>query len=291
MKNFLLLCFITLAQCFTPIFAKLSVAEISPISFGFIRFGAASILFYITLKSRKQNLKFDRKDLPLLALLGLLCIPLNQFFFLTGIKLSYASHSGIIYSLNPVFAYLIAVTRKNEKFYFVKLVSILLTVIGIFFVFYHGLQESSNNVVSGDILLIIAVFTFSMYLSLGKEVIEKYGALKVTTFVFLIGSVFYIPLFIYDLPNFTLSALTYKGVIGYIYLTIIVAYLAYFFWYYALKTIPVSKLTTLSNISPVLTVFFSIVFLSEKISVYFMIGGAITIIGVLIMRKVSIELA
>jgi drug/metabolite transporter (DMT)-like permease len=38
-------------------------------------------------------------------------------------------------------------------------------------------------------------------------------------------------------------------------------------------------------------VFFSIIFLSEKISVYFMLGGAITIIGVLIMHKVSIELA
>jgi drug/metabolite transporter (DMT)-like permease len=290
MKNILLLCFITLAQCFTPIFAKLSVAEISPISFGFIRFGVAALLFYVTLKVRKQNLKFEKKDYPLLLLLGLLCIPLNQFFFLTGIKLSYASHSGIIYSLNPVFAYMIAVSRKNEKFYFIKLVAILLTVIGIYFVFYEGFRKS-GSAATGDILLIIAVFTFSMYLSLGKGVIEKYGALKVTSFVFLAGSVFYIPLFLYDVHNFTLSGVTYKGIIGYLYLTIIVAYLAYFVWYYVLRTIAVSKVTTLSNISPLLTVFFSVIFLSEKISIFFIIGGVITIIGVLIMHKVSIELA
>lgn len=291
MKNFLLLCFITLAQCFTPIFAKLSVAEVSPISFGFLRFGAAAVLFYITLKVNKQSFKFEKKDYPLLILLGLLCIPINQFFFLTGVKLSYASHSGIIYSLNPVFAYLIAVTRKNEKFFFIKLFAILLTVIGIFFVFYQSFKDSSTNAVHGDILLIIAVLSFSMYLSLGKEMIEKYGALRVTTYVFLMGSLFYIPLFIFDLHNFTLSALTYKGIIGYLYLTIVVAYFAYFAWYYALRTIAVSKLTTLSNLSPLLTVFFSIIFLSEKISVYFMLGGAITILGVLIMHKVSIELA
>src|SRR5437870_3722716 len=104
MKNYLLLGFIILAACLTPIFAKITVAEISPLSLGFFRFGTAAVLFYITLKIRKLNLKFEKKDYPRLFLLSLLCIPLNQFFFLTGIKLTYASHSGIIYSLNPVYA-------------------------------------------------------------------------------------------------------------------------------------------------------------------------------------------
>src|SRR5437660_519298 len=100
MKNYLLLGFITLAAAFTPVFGKISVSEISPLSLGFIRFGSAALLFYITLLFRKQNLIFDKKDYPLLLLLAALCIPLNQFFFLTGIKMSYASHSGVLYSLN-----------------------------------------------------------------------------------------------------------------------------------------------------------------------------------------------
>jgi drug/metabolite transporter (DMT)-like permease len=291
MKNFLLVCFIILATCFTPIFAKLSVAELSPISFGFFRFGAAAVLFYITLTVRKQSLSFEKKDYPMLFLLGLLCIPINQFFFLTGIKQTYASHSGIIYSLNPIFAYLIAVGRKHEKFYLIKLFAILLTVLGIILIFYENFKTSSTGAVQGDVLLIFAVLSFSMYLSLGKEMIDKYGALRVTTFVFLAGSVMYIPLLIYDVHNFTLVNLTYKGIIGYLFLTIIVAYFAYFVWYYALKTIAVSKLTTLSNLSPLLTVFFSVIFLSESISTYFLIGGSITILGVFIMHKVSIDLA
>ena len=62
MKNVMLLVFITLAATFTPIFAKLTVAEISPLSLGFFRFGLAAILFYITLKIRKLDLKFEKKD-------------------------------------------------------------------------------------------------------------------------------------------------------------------------------------------------------------------------------------
>jgi len=292
MKNFLLLVFITLAACFTPIFAKVSVAEISPISLGFIRFGAAALLFLITLLIMKGNLHFEKSEYPKLILLAFLCIPVNQFFFLTGIQHSYASHSGVIYSLNPVFAYLIAISRKYEKFYFSKLIAIILTIVGVFFVFYDGLVSTKANpeVVGGDTLLLFAVLSFSLYLALGKELIEKYGALKVSTFVFLAGSVLYIPLFIYDYHNLDFSKLTVSGITGYLYLTIIMAYLAYFAWYYVLKTIAISRITTMSNLSPLLTVFFSVIFLGEKPSAFLIIGGIIAIIGVIIMHKVSLEL-
>jgi drug/metabolite transporter (DMT)-like permease len=70
-----------------------------------------------------------------------------------------------------------------------------------------------------------------------------------------------------------------------------VAYLAYFVWYYALRSIAVSKLTTLSNISPLLTVLFSIIFLGEHISLFFIIGSVITLLGVFIMHRVSIDIS
>lgn len=293
MKNYILLAFIILAGALTPIFGKLTVSEVSPISLGFLRFGTAAVLFYITLRIRKQNLKFEKSDYFKLVLMGVLSIPLNQFFFLTGVKLSYASHSGIIYSLNPVFAYLIAVSRKTEKFYTSKMIAILLTIIGIFFVFYEGIRKSSagDNVLKGDILLVFAVFTFASYLALGKELIAKYGPLKTVTAVFITGCTAYIPLFIYDVPNLTLEHLTYKGIIGFIFLSIIVAYLAYFLWYYVLKSIQVSKVTTFTNLSPLLTVFFSVIFLSESISLYLILGGIITLAGVFLMHRVSLELS
>jgi drug/metabolite transporter (DMT)-like permease len=293
MKNVMLLVFLTLAAAFTPIFAKITVAEISPLSLGFFRFGFAAILFYITLKIRKQSLRFDKEDYPRLILLSLLCIPLNQFFFLTGIKLSFASHSGIIYSLNPVYAYVIAVLMKYEKFSYSKLFSIAMTVIGIFFIFYESFTGTSidGDVLRGDVLLLFAVLTFSAYLTLGKNMIAKYGALKVSSFVFILGSIFYIPLFIYDLPNLSFDKLTPWGIAGFFYLSVIVAYLAYFVWYYALRRIAISKLTTLSNVSPLLTVLFSIIFLSETISLYFVTGSIITLLGVFIMHRVSIDLS
>lgn len=293
MKNYLLLAFLILASAFTPIFGKLTVEEISPVSLGFLRFSVACVLFLITLAYRKQNLKFEKSEYAKLVIMGVLSIPVNQFFFLNGVNLSYASHSGIIYSLNPVFAYLIAVTRKTEKFYISKMIAILLTIFGIFIVFYesiHGNKEGSS-VLKGDFMLVFAVFTFSVYLALGKGLVQKYGAIKTAAAVFTIGAIAYIPLFIYDLPNLTSANLTYKGITGYIFLTFIVAYLAYFVWYYVLKSLEVSKITTFSNLSPLITVFFSVIFLGESISLYLLIGGIITVAGVFIMHRVSLEIS
>jgi drug/metabolite transporter (DMT)-like permease len=291
MKNNILLLFLILAAAFTPIFAKLGVEEISPISLGFFRFSIAAVLFYITLKVRKVKLRFEREDYFKLVLLGIMSITLNQFFFLTGVKMSFASHSGIIYSLNPVFAYLTSVVRKTERFYYSKMLAILLTIAGIFFVFYESFIQTSAslNVLGGDILLVMAVLTFSTYVSFGKEFIAKYGALKVITAVFISGVIFYIPLFIYDIPNLTLENLTYKGIISFFYLSVVVAYFAYFTWFQVLKTTAVSKITTLSNLSPLITVIFSVIFLSETISIYLALGGIITILGVFIMHRVSLE--
>lgn len=291
MKNILLLGFLVLVACLTPIFAKITVSEISPLSLGFFRFGAAAVLFYITARFYKINLKFEKRDYPRLFFLAMLCIPLNQYFFLTGIKSSYASHSGVIYSLNPVYSYLLAIAIRSEKFEVKKISSIFLTVAGIALVFYEGIANTtmSRNVLGGDFLLLFAVLTFSMYLTFGKKLIDKYGALKVSAFAFIWGTVFNIPALIYDLPNFTLDFLTYKGTLGYIFL-VMVSYLGYFAWYYALKSNEVSKLTTLNNIAPVITVLLSVMFLGEPVSFYFIIGGIITLIGVFLMHRATVEI-
>src|SRR4030095_15157356 len=196
---------------------------ISPLSLGFFRFGTASVLFFITAKAYKVKLKFEKADYPRLFLLAILVIPLNQFFFLTGIKSSYASHSGIIYSLNPVYSYILAISIRSEKFQYNKLLSIFLTVAGIGLVLYEGISKTTmdQNVLGGDFLLLFAVLTFSMYLTFGKKLIDKYGALRVSTFVFIWGTIFNIPFLVYDLSNFTLQHLTYKGITGFIFLVLV----------------------------------------------------------------------
>ena len=94
------------------------------------------------------------------------------------------------------------------------------------------------------------------------------------------GIIMYIPIFLYDVPNLSFDNVTLPGLLGFIHLSLIVAFAGYFVFTYALKIINVTELTTSTNLSPVVTIVFSWLLLKEQISYYFIIGAIITFIGV-----------
>jgi drug/metabolite transporter (DMT)-like permease len=285
MKKLFTVIFLIFTASFTPIAAKFTVSEISPLSLAFLRFGLAAILFNILFHFKKLNYRIDKEDRMMFLILGALVIPINQFFFLKGVYMSYASHSGVTYACTPLFAYIIQIFQKHEHFSLKKLIPILLTITGIFFVFYDGILKSANtdtDVVLGDIFLFFAVLSWALYITLSKNIVSKYGALKTSTLAFTIGIIMYIPLFLYDVPNLSFGKLSIYGIIGFLHLSLIVAFAGYFVFTYSSKYINVTELTTSTNLSPIVTIIFSWILLNEKLSYFFIAGSVITILGVFI---------
>jgi drug/metabolite transporter (DMT)-like permease len=281
MKKLLTVIFLIFTASFTPIAAKFTVAEISPLSLAFLRFGIAAVLFNTLFHFKKLNYRIDKEDRLMFLILGALVIPINQFFFLKGVYLSFASHSGVTYACTPLFAYLIQIFLRHEHFSVKKLIPILMTITGIFFVFYDGIVKSastSSNVVLGDVFLFFAVLSWALYITLSKNLVTKYGALKTSTIAFTTGIILYIPVFLYDLPNLNFNHLSAFGILGFIHLTFIVAFAGYFVFTYSSKYISVTELTTSTNLSPIVTIIFSWLLLNEKLSYFFITGSVITIL-------------
>lgn len=289
MKKALIFLYLIFCTSFTPIAAKVAVQQISPLSLAFFRFGIAAILFNLIFLIRRQSYKIDKKDIPMFILLGALAIPINQFFFLKGISLSNASHSGVIYSLTPLFAYLLSIKIKHEKFSAKKLSIILLSITGIILIFYESIMHTvltDGNTITGDFLLVGAVLSWAAYLTYSKNTVEKYGAIKTSAIAFSTGIVLYIPILLYDLRNLTFDRIDFYGAISFFHLSILVAFLSYFVFIYSTKTFKVSNLTTYLNSSPAVTIFFSWLILSEPLSGLFILGALITISGSLLLEFV-----
>lgn len=286
MKKLAILIYLLFSTSFTPIAARFIVEEVSPLSLAFLRFGIADILLIIIFLIRKKSFKIDRADILRFLILGALVLPLNQYFFLNGVSLSTASHSGVTYSLTPLFAYLIAIKIKHEKYSHGKLFSIVLSIMGIIVIFYENIINSSKSTsLIGDTLLLFAVLSWAMYLTLSTDMVVKYGPLKSSTISFTIGVLMYIPIFIYDLPNFTLSKLSFYGVLSFFHLSILVSFGSYFIFTWSTKYISVSSLTTSMNSSPLITIIFSWILLKENLSYFFLIGTLITLAGVFLSQK------
>ena len=290
MKKFLLVFFLTFTASFTPIAAKVVVNAISPLSLAFLRFGIATILLLTVFKIRGLNFKIEKNEKYLFLFLGILVIPVNQFCFLTGIKLSVASHSGILYACTPLIIYLVSIKMKNESFNIKKLLSISLTIAGILIIFYENITapvSQGSNFIIGDTLLFFAVASWSLYLAFSQNMSLKYGALKTQTIAFTIGIVLYIPVFLYDLKNLSFEKVDGYVVLGFLHLTLLVAFGSYFLYSYSVKVIKSSTLTTLTNMSPVVTIFFSWLLLNENLSYFFIAGAAVTMLGVFLTQRIK----
>ncbi len=290
MKKLALYLFLVFTTSFTPIAARFIVNEISPLSLAFIRFGIAGILFLIVFFIKKHNFRIDKEDRLRFFILGILVIPVNQFCFLKGVSLSIASHAGVMYSLTPLFSFFLSIRLKNEFFSAKKLFSIIMSILGIIIVFYESIMmttKSQSTMLWGDILLFFAVFSWAAYITIGNDMVKKYGALKTSTIAFWIGLILYIPIFIYDIPNFHPENISLMGFLSFVHLSLIVSFGGYFLFIYATKFIQVSSLTTTLNFSPVVTIIFSFLLLNESLSNYFIIGAAITLIGVILIQTMN----
>jgi drug/metabolite transporter (DMT)-like permease len=290
MKKIFIVIFLTLTAAFTPVAAKFTVNEISPLSLAFFRFGIATSLLLIVFFFSKKKFDIERKDIFRFILLGALVIPINQFCFLVGVKLSSASHSGVFYACTPMFVFIASILISEERFSLKKFFSIFISIVGIVIIFWENIIKVSatgSNVITGDILLFFAVLSWALYLTFSKNMVIKYGTLKTSTVAFLTGMILYIPVFIYDFQNFTLENLTTAGIFGFIHLTFLVAFGGYFIYSYSTKIISTSTLTTLTNTSPVITIFFSWLLLKESLSYFFIIGAVVTLSGIFFIQSIK----
>ncbi len=290
MKKIFIIIFLTLTAAFTPIAGKYVVNYFPPLSYPYFRFGIATLLLLIVIMFRKVNLKIDRKDYPMFLLLGVLVIPINQFCFLEGLSFSEASHSGVLYACTPLLVYLISIKNKYEKFNTKKFLSILLTIAGIGIIFYENIitpGKPGANYMLGDILLFMAVASWSAYLALSQKFVFKYGALKTQTVSFVIGMILYTPIFLFDMKNINWSVVNPGVLLASFHLTILVAFGGYFLYSYSANVIKPSTLTTMTNTSPIVTIFFSWLLLKEYLSYFFILGALITMLGVFISQRIG----
>jgi drug/metabolite transporter (DMT)-like permease len=262
--------------------AKIGVAQPEPFVFAFFRFTIASVVLMTIVKSRTYAVPIDKKDYPRIILLGILIIPLNQTLFLIGQSMTAAGHGAFLFATTPIWIFLLALIHLKEKTPTRRAAGIILGMLGVATIMWSGLRTAGQEYFIGDVIIVIAVIAWGYYTIVGKGLVRKYGALRITAYALTSGSVLYFPFGLYRAVVFDYSDVTISAWLSVGYLAVGLSVIVYLIWYWLLKYMEASRAAVFQNIQPVVASTVAYLFLHEPLGIAFVVGGLIVISGVVL---------
>jgi drug/metabolite transporter (DMT)-like permease len=266
----------------THVVAKAVTTRVDPVTLTFVRTIISAVGMIILLWVRRISWKVDRQDWNRLAMLGLLAIPLNQFLYLYGIGFTTAANGALLYVITPVLVMVLSRLLLKEAVTVRKLTGILLAFVGVVIVIFERGLDLSSDFTYGNIVIFVAVISWAFFTVLGRPLILKYGALKTTSLAMLFGTVLYFPVGMVNTLLNPIPALSGGDWVAVLYLAIGTSIIGYGLWYYAIGRIDVSKVAVFANGQPILATILAMVFLDYTMTGNFVVGGLITLTGVIV---------
>jgi len=278
----LLLVLISLIWAGSFIAVKITVNEIPPIELGFLRFLVATPIMLLFLFLRKKDIRIPKKELPSLAVLGLTGVTFLYIFQFVGIEYTTASTSSVLISTNVIFIVMLSALFLKEVFSFKKTLGIILSFLGVMVVIFAQSSNEkiifNNQFIIGCLFVLLSAFCWAVYSVVGKKLLGKYDAFVVTTYAFVLGTIFFLPVVFPNIINVVLN-ISFNGWIAVLYLAMLCSVFGYVAWYYALSKTEAGRTAVFLNLIPLFTIILAF-FIKEIPTVLFVVGAALIIWGI-----------
>lgn len=271
----------TVAGVCYPI-AKYGLSVIEPFTFAFYRFILSSTVLMALVLYGKHKPPVEPRDWWRIAGLGIIIIPFNQTLFLVGQSLTGAGHGAFLFSTTPVWIFILAVIHLKERATWRRVVGITVATTGIMAIMWSGLAEFGQEYLWGDVIIVVSVIAWGYYTVLGKRLVQKYGALRMTAYSLTIGSAAYLPFGAYFAVQYDYSQATLAAWGSVAYMAIGLSVVVYVLWYWLLKYLEATRIAVYHNIQPIIAAAVAYLVLGESLSAVFLVGGAVVIAGVII---------
>lgn len=274
---------ILIGSCTAPA-ARFVVRELPVGLIPLIRFGVAGLcLLPIAWRMPGFRAMFV-SDWKRLTLTAMLCIPINQSFFLSGTRLVPTTHVALIYSACPLIVLGFATALRQERLIPARLIGVLSSMIGLGVIALGNANAGTagSTAAYGDLLLVGAVVSWGAYLTVGKPLLARYGSLPVLAGTFLVGAAFEIPIALFTSPYWSpLSQVSWTAWGALAFLTLFVSILALLFQNAAMRLLDASQVATFGNVSPILTIFWGYLLFGDRLTPTLALGGAFIFLGLI----------
>jgi drug/metabolite transporter (DMT)-like permease len=265
---------------------KHALATFNPLAFNALRFAIASVLVFAVLRVRGElGMRPDRRDVPRIVVLGLVGNVLYQMCFILGLDRSRAGHASVILALTPIITAFFSLLTGLEKPGLRTWGGATLSIVGIALVSGAAMRLEGRDALVGDAILVTACLAWALYTVGARPIVRRYGAVRTTAWTMWIGAVGLIAIGTPALLSQDYAGLDAGAWGGLAFSATFAIGLAYLIWYRGVERIGNTRTAVFSNLTPVVALAASAVLLKEAPSALALLGAALTIGGVMIVRS------
>jgi len=292
-KSWLAILFTTLAWGSSIVFAKFVYTELTPMIFLALRYTIACPPLYFLVRllvDTPSDQSVIRENWKVLLAAGVTGPFISQALQYIGLGFTNASDTVLLINFAPLSSAILAVPLLDESLNRWKVMGMVLAIAGATLIVFGGTSFESTvlpNRVLGDILVLVSTFFFALNGIFGKLAVKNLHSISFT---------FYSILF--SIPFLWLTAAVTENIdilfsvssgnwLLMLWIGVVNTAVSFALYYEAHRHIEASTIQIGLNLVAVWGVTLSIALLAESVTLVTLIGGALTVVGVIIAQALT----
>ncbi len=272
----------------TFVAGKIVVATLTPLMGSFTRYVVACVALLIAAFVLEGGLpRLSGRQWAATFVLGLFGVFAYNLFFMGALAKLPASRAALIIALNPAITIAISALVLKESLSARRWLGVAVALLGVAIVVSRGdlTTLGAGGAGLGELYMFAAVTSWALYTILGRKVLGGLSPLAATNYAALWGTLL---LGLIAAPAFdTLhpGQFDWAMILSLLYLGVFGTAVAFVWYYMSVKKVGASTTSIFNNLVPVFGVAISVLVLGEPLLASMLVGGAVTIVGVLMVSR------
>ena len=263
---------------------KLVVADVPPVLFAATRFTVAGFFLLLVSRLVEPGGRLKRRDfLPVLGL-GVVGITLTQTVFTVGVSLTTAANTALVYSTAPVWGMMLAFALGLERPRLTGILGIALSLVGVGFIVYGGLDFAGTSLV-GDALILGAAVFWGSYTVLSLGLLDRYPPISLAGHAMVLGGLVAFPLSLFDPRPLDLAATDATTWTAAAYSTLFSSAFGFAAWGLGVSRTGANRVLIYQYLVTLTGVSAGIALLGESFGVQQLLGAAVIVAGVYLAKR------
>jgi drug/metabolite transporter (DMT)-like permease len=268
-----------------PIVGKIALRTVPSVALvGFRVAGAALTLLLLAQVSGSLE-RIALADWPLLIVSSMLGLVLNQLLFTKGLSLTTAINATLLSTTIPVFTLLVGVILRTDRATLRRFVGIALAAGGVLYLIGPGRSQFSSASRTGDLLIVSNSLCYGAYIAVSKDLMKRYNALTVITWIFVVGCVVTVPAGAISLTHVPLASISWRAWLAILYIIVLPTAGAYYLNGWALARVPPSTVAVYVYLQPLIAFAVAPIILGESLRLHAVIASLLIFAGVLVVTR------